>query len=137
MAAFFAEHDMTEKGREVYMEMALNGYAIIDSDGNIRRDINPAELKGKSIAIVGNHSAGLTQSLLAAVNTPQTVAQVGANYLDSLKDEQRKEQELLVKETKMDITMPIVPLEYTMYDTAPKSKTKRYGNNKKHKKRRK
>jgi hypothetical protein len=134
--SFFADRKHTEKERAIVTELITSSFVTINEQGNIVPNLDPTELKGEKIAIVGNHSAGLTKSLLSSIVEPQKFAQVDANYWDSLKDEQRKEHESLAKETKMDITMPIIPLEYTMYDTS-KSEAKRYGNNKKHKKRRK
>lgn len=86
---FFADQNLAEKEQELYCEIAINGSAIVDMNGNIVRDLDISELKDKRIAVIGNHSAGLTQSLLTEI-TPQTVAQVNENYSDSMADKERE-----------------------------------------------
>lgn len=121
--------------QEIEKQIAIYGVAVIGENGEL---LDPTKLKvdddSKKVVIVGNHSAGLTKSLLAGVINPQTFAQVDVNYWDGLKKAERNEQAKV--KTKMDISIPIMPLEYTICDTS-RTEAKRIGNNKKHKKRKK
>ena len=87
MEAFFAKHNVTEKEQEAYTEMMINGYTIIDSEGNIRKDIDLSK-----ILIIGDTSIGITMPL-----TTQKSAQVNREAWDNLPKKEEPKQKVKIE----------------------------------------
>jgi len=125
--AFFANRSHKEQEKAMVMELIMGSHIVIGREGELIPD---GDLKGKRIAIIGGNRTGLTQPFIEATDMSQKIA-----YVDSLTDEQRREQKEIKDSVKTSIfPAPLFdPPKYTPYE---KGEAKRYGNNKKHKKRR-